>query len=396
MSAAAPQARRPPAPLSHTGTSAPSADPKARTRTHARAQASPPKPPGVKDVARLAGVSVGTVSNVLNAHSSVTPETREKVEQAVRELGYVRNPAARALRSGVSPMVGVAVLDIANPFFTEAAAGMERRLGRDGCVMLLSSTHADAEEEASLLRTLEGQGVRGILLTPTDSDLSVAQEIVERGTPVILFDSTATPAQMSSISVDDHAGAVLAVKHLLDLGHRHLAFLNGPRRVRQARDRAAGVAHACEEAAHDVDLQVVELPDFTAVEGRRATEALLAGAGLGARRRSAPPSPPASPSPPLRATFPTAIFCANDLIAFGALIALRDAGIRVPQDVSLVGFDDITIAAQTSVPLTTVRQPMAELGWAAADMLLNPSSGVRHEKFFPELVVRASTGEPRP
>lgn len=324
----------------------------------------------------------------------MTPETRERVELAVAELGYIRNPAARALRSGISPMVGVAVLDISNPFFMEAASGMERRLGAEGCVMLLSSTHADTAEEASLLRTLEGQGVRGILLTPTDSDLAVAREIVDRGTPVILFDSTATPPEMSSISVDDHAGAVLAINHLLRLGHRHIAFLNGPGHVRQARDRSAGVKDALGRADHPVELEIIELREFTAAEGRRALTDMLAHAGVNTSPLEAGRMAPRSLPPKLSSGFPTALFCANDLIAFGALTALRDSGIRIPQDVSLVGFDDIAVAAQMSVPLTTVRQPMDELGWAAADMLLGTDPQVRHEKFFPELVVRDSTSEP--
>jgi Transcriptional regulators len=291
-------------------------------------------------------------------------------------------------------MVGVAVLDISNPFFMEAAAGMERRLGEGGCVMLLSSTHADTDEEASLLRTLEGQGVRGILLTPTDSNLSVALEVVGRGTPIILFDSTAAPPEMSSISIDDHAGAVLAINHLLELGHHRIAFLNGPRRVRQARDRAAGVDHALHGSTHPVSLDVIELKEFTASAGRRAVTDMLVRAGVPAPRPGGGGAMALTSPPKLPSSFPTALFCANDLIAFGALTALRDSGIRVPDDISLVGFDDIPIAAQTSVPLTTVRQPMDELGWAAADMLLSPGPQVRHEKFFPELVVRASTREP--
>ncbi len=355
-----------------------------------------PKAPSVKDVARLAEVSVGTVSNVLNGRSSVRPDIRERVEMAIADLSYVPNPTAQALRTGISPLVGVAVLDLANPFFMEAATGMERRLYQDGCIMALSSTHSDVEEEARLLRALAGQGVRGILLTPTDSSLEVALEVVSRGVPVVLFDSPATPKEMSSICVDDRAGAALAAQHLLSLGHRHIALLNGPRRVRQARDRLAGVEKAMEEVGRRKDLTVYEFDAFTAEAGRSGVRAMLAGAGVLVPGGAAdPPAAHALIPPTLPPAFPTAFLCTNDLIAFGAMTALRDAGVRVPEDVSLIGFDDVPVASQMSVPLTTIRQPMAELGWASADILLRNPDNVQHQRFYPELVTRSSTAGPR-
>lgn len=345
--------------------------------------------PSVKEVARAAGVSVGTVSNVLNRPEQVTEDMRKRVESAVEELGYVRNSAAQVLRTGVSPLVGVAVLDITNPFFTGAAAGMERRLSQEGCIMVLASTHSDEQVEANLLRGLSGQGVRGVLLTATDPELVTAREIVEKGTPVVLFDSPNAPDDMASVFVDDIVGATQAVKHLLELGHRHIAFLNGPSRTRQARDRLSGVEKAIAPYS-DVRLDVHETADFTAEAGRTAVGALLAGSEPG----KIPPG------------FATAIFCANDMLAFGAMTALRDAGILVPSQVSLVGFDDSAIAEQFSVPLTTIRQPMAELGWAAADLLLAdaregntgeeaPARAPQHLRFEPELIVRKSTAPPR-
>lgn len=357
----------------------------------------PVKAPSVKDVARLADVSVGTVSNVLNGRDSVRPAIRARVEAAIDELGFVPNPTAQALRTGMRPLVGVAVLDIANPFFMEAAAGVERRLDQDGCVMALSSTRSDTEEEARVLRTLAGQGVRGILLTPTDPELAVAHEVVARGTQVVLFDYPGAPQDMSSVSVDDRAGARLAVSHLLDLGHRTIGFLNGPHHVRQARDRAAGAHQAVDAFEQPVSLRMVELDAFTAEAGRNGMRALLTGAHVraftgtnGLDATGAPLSPPTLPR-----DFPTAFFCANDLIAFGVMTALRDSGVRIPQDVSLIGFDDISVASQMSVPLTTVRQPMAELGWAAADLLLGEDREIQHQSFYPDLVVRHSTGAPR-
>ncbi|QPK81252.1 LacI family DNA-binding transcriptional regulator [Schaalia sp. ZJ405] len=374
----------------------------------ASSRSSSAKAPSVKDVALTAGVSVGTVSNVINGRGTVGQDVRQRVNDAIRTLGYVPNPTAQALRRGVSPLVGVAVFDLTNPFFMEAAAGMERRLHEAGCVMSLASTHADPQSEATLLRALAGQAVRGILLTPADSDLEVAHELVRRGLPVVLFDSPDTPADMSAISIDDRAGATLAIEHLLGLGHRRIVFLNGPSNVRQARQRLLGV----EDAVHhwtkrlngsgeeSVSLEVLEAEDFTARASRACMYDLL-------EKHTIPLIDPNSPSAqtetssrqdPLPADFPTAIFCANDLLAFGAISVLKEAHIRIPADVSIVGFDDIALAAQLSVPLTTVRQPMEELGEEAADLLLRAAtdreSPVVHRKFFPHLVVRKSTAPP--
>ncbi|MCI1896474.1 MAG: LacI family transcriptional regulator [Ancrocorticia sp.] len=344
---------------------------------------------GVKDVAREAGVSVGTVSNVLNRPDQVSPEARERVKSAVRKLGYVRNPHAQALRTGVSPLVGVAVLDLLNPFFMEAADGMERRLAEDACIMALTSTHSDPEIESHVLRVLSGQGVRGILLTPTDGAMKEVRKTVARGTRVVLFDTTATPKDVSSVSVDDKRGARLAIEHLLGLGHTRIAFFNGPDRVRQARDRQAGVEQAVGlKAGESVKggrarsaLDVVHLDSFTAEDGRLAAEVMLENA------RQADGTID-------RMQLPTAIFCANDQIALGVTQVLQDHRVRIPRDVSVVGFDDTEVASQLSTPLTTVRQPMEELGWAAADILLSDSDEVIHRRFAPELVVRESTAPP--
>lgn len=365
------------------------------------------KAPGVKDVAALAGVSVGSVSNVINGRGTVRDDVRQRVEDAIAALGYVPNPTAQALRKGISPLVGVTVFDLTNPFFMEAAAGMEQRLREDGCVMSLASTNSDINTEATVLRALAGQAVRGILLTPADSDLDVAHELVKRGVPIVLFDSPDTPDDMSAISIDDRAGASLAIEHLLSLGHRRLLFVNGPSSVRQSRQRLLGVQDAIHQwrSRPDYDaesspivLDVAEVTDYTAEAGRAHMRAILADAGVNAADPRNSDAAPASPPPAsLPADFPTAVFCANDLLAFGVMSTLRDARISIPRDISLVGFDDIALAAQMPIPLTTIRQPMRELGREAADLLLASSSreaSIVHRKFYPNLVVRQSTDSP--
>lgn len=330
--------------------------------------------PGIKDVAARAGVSVGTVSNVLNDLPTVTPELSARVNSAIDELGYVRNAAAKTLRSGVAPAVGVIVLDITNPFFMEAARGMAERMSESGCFMLLSSAQASINREEELLHIFESHAVRGILFSPSGTRFDAAEDIVARGTPVVLFDSTAAPETMSSVSVDDATGAAIAIRHLLGLGHRRIAFLNGPSSTQQAQNRQSGVAAAIAEApGGSATVTVHELAGFTITEGQRGmTEILDAGAPL-----------------------PTAVFCANDLIATGASLTIHERGLSIPGDISIMGFDDIPLAAQLSIPLSTVRQPMFELGWRAADLLLNDTQEIVHQSFAPELRARESTAAPR-
>lgn len=352
--------------------------------TTASSPSVPRKAPGVKDVAALAGVSVGSVSNVINRRDSVRPDVRERVEAAIAKLGYKPNPTAQALRRGTSPLVGVAVFDLTNPFFMEAAAAMERVLSREGYIMTLSSTHASVQEERDLLEALGRQAVRGVLLTPADSTHEAATRLVEEGTPVVLFDAADAPEGLPSVSIDDRAGAALAIEHLLALGHERICFLNGPADMRQSVQRLAGVRDAIEHWQHltgsdSVQLSVYNAQAYTAQAGYAATENAVTEARAASNGAN-----------------PTAVFCANDLLAVGVMSALRGAGISIPNDVSVIGFDDIPLAAQMPVPLTTIRQPMDELGAAAAELLLSgPDAPTQHQTFSPVLTIRESTARPR-
>ena len=341
--------------------------------TPASSPSTPRKAPGVKDVAALAGVSVGSVSNVINRRERVLPDVRERVEAAIAQLGYKPNPTAQALRRGTSPLVGVAVFDLTNPFFMEAAAAMERVLSREGYIMTLSSTHASVREERDLLEALGRQAVRGVLLTPADSSHEAATRLVEEGTPVVLFDAAEAPA-----------GAALAIEHLLALGHERICFLNGPADMRQSVQRLAGVRDAVEHwqrltGSDSIQLTVYNAQAYTAQAGYAATEEAIAKARAASDGSD-----------------PTAVFCANDLLAVGVMSALRVAGISIPGDVSVIGFDDIPLAAQMPVPLTTIRQPMDELGEAAAELLLSGADApTQHQTFSPVLTIRESTARPR-
>ena len=322
----------------------------------------------ITDVARKAGVAVGTVSNVLNRPERVAPATRERVQAAITELRFLRNASARRLRAGSIPTIGAVVLDITNPFFVEVARGVEDRLAADDYTLMLASSDGDPEREARYLRLFESHGVAGVLVTPSGDDLSAVLEARDRGVDVVLLD--ATSPSLPSVGVDDVRGAALAVEHLLALGHRRIGFVNGPHTLRQAADRRTGALAALTAAGlpEDALVEVCVQPDATGGE-----------AGLDALMDAPGPRP-------------TAVLCINDLAAIGALRALRRRGLVVPDDVALVGYDDVLVAAELLVPLTSVRQPTHALGWRAADLLLSPPPGGPQRVLFdPELVVRAST-----
>ncbi len=323
----------------------------------------------VKDVAELAGVSVGTVSNVLNRPESVTERTREKVEAAMAELRFLRNASARQLRAGVSTTVGAVLVDLGNPFYTEIARGIEDRLAMDGHTLMLCSSDEDADREAYFLRQFAEQGVCGLLVTPMSNTTERLAEFTAFGIPSVLID--ATSPTLPAVSVDHVSGGRQAIAHLLDKGHRRILFLTADRRMQQARHRLRGAAEAVTAAGLEPDevLQVSSLPVLNATEGESAMLAALDGAG------------PA----------PTAVFCINDLVALGVLRALRSRGLSVPRDVAIVGYDDLYWAGELGTPLSSVRQPMRQLGWAAADLLLNRVEGAPNTMFEPELVVRASS-----
>lgn len=327
----------------------------------------------ITDVARHAGVSVGTVSNVLNRPEQVTERTRAKVLAAIEDLSFVRNASARQLREGRIRTVGAIVLDIANPFFTEVVRGAEDRLAQDDYALMLGSSDEEPARETRFIRLFEEHGVHGLLVTPTHGTVEKLLRLHERGTRVVLLDFTSPFPELGSVAVDDVTGAAMATRHLLDQGHERIAFLNGPMSITQCADRRDGVLLALHEAGKDPAHALVEIDvdALNAENGAAGAKQLLGRQG----------------------SHPTALFCVNDFTALGALRVLREHGIRVPQDIAMVGYDDVSFAGELSTPLTSVRQPKHELGWRAADLLLDGSEPQRIQ-FQPELVVRASSITP--
>jgi LacI family transcriptional regulator len=329
----------------------------------------------VKQVAERAGVSLGTVSNVLNRPERVGDATRQRVLRAIDELGFVRNEAARQLRAGRSRTIGLVVLDVGNPFFTDIAAGAEEAAARVGLSLILCNSGDNSTREAHYLALLEEQRAFGVLLSPVDGARTRITALRKRGTPTVLVDRRASGA-MCSVSVDDVVGGGLAVSHLAGLGHRRIAFVGGPLGLKQVSDRLGGARQALAEAGlKETALTVFETGALTVAHGRAAGERI---ARLPSRRR------------------PTAVFCANDLLALGVLQEMTTQRLVVPDDIAIVGYDDIEFAAAAAVPLTSVRQPRAQLGEAATQLLVEEVTAAdrhRHRQvvFEPDLVIRAST-----
>jgi LacI family transcriptional regulator len=319
---------------------------------------------GMKEVAQAAGVSVGTVSNVLNKPDIVSPDRRSRVEAAIAELGYVRNDAARMLKLGRSRTVGAIVLDVANPFYTDLLGGMEAAAEDAGLAVIMGSSGNRASRERVHLSQFEEQRVRGVLLTSVGTDDDQVASVIERGTPVVLVESESRIPGASTVSVDDTAGGALAVRHLVENGRERIAMVFARLDLHQVRDRIDGA-------------QKIEADDLAVLAGRRVGEDLV--------RRSA-------------SDRPDAVFCVNDLLAVGAMQAfVFEARIAVPEDIALIGYDDIAFARSTVVPLTSIAQPADLMGRTALELLetrisSGPEAEDQHVRFTPRLVVRESSG----
>lgn len=327
----------------------------------------------LRDVAKAAKVSVGTVSNVLNRPEVVAPETLARVQGTIKDLGFVPNGFARHLRFGNSRTLGLIVPDVANPFFTEVARGVEDAASKRDYAVFLCNSDESATKEDRYINILIEQQVRGVLITPTDVKSDRLDAMRERGIAVTLVDREIKGRKQCSVSVDDIHGGQLGIEYLTGLGHTEIAWVCGPDSIPQVADRGAGVAKAAKFAGATVETIRVSLMNTT--QGEEAAKKILA-----------------------LKTIPTAIFCANDLLALGVMRTLRENKLRIPEQVSVLGYDDIEFAASAAVPLSSISQPAYQMGVTAADLLLNECEEAEtHEhqqiRFQPQLVERASTGK---
>jgi len=326
-------------------------------------------PVTVQQVARAAGVSPATVSRILSGRKRVSPETREAVERAIAQLKFEPNVLAQSLKRGSSRTVGVLTQDVGSPFFSELLRGIESALEGTGYESLIASGHWKAADEVQRARRLIARRVDGVVVLTgplTDAQLLPLSEQV----PIVSTSSRLRSPRAVGLMLDNEAGGYLATRHLLDLGHHRIAHIVGRRDHPDAEERLAGYRRALQEAGLPIDERLILEGDYTEASGVLALNRLLhSGAPF------------------------TAIFAANDQTAYGVRLALYRLNIRVPDDVSLVGFDDLPGSLYTTPPLTTVRQPLFEVGRMAAQAMLQLLEGKPVELSAPplQLVVRETT-----
>ncbi|GAA1950741.1 LacI family DNA-binding transcriptional regulator [Microbacterium aquimaris] len=324
----------------------------------------------IRDVARAAGVSVGTVSNVLNGRATVKPELVARVHAAMRDLEYVPNSHARQLSSGASKTLGLLVLSNYDSFFNALAEVAEDAAEKAGFSVLLGGSSQRAERESRYLDLFESQRVGGIMLAPIDGVTARMRSIQAGGTPIVLLGVPDAEPDFSVVQSDAEHGGYVAVRHLIEQGRRDILVAGGP--IHQVRGRVDGATRAVAESP-GVRMDYLSTVTLTIDEGRR----------VGARILATPPD-----------RRPDAIFAANDLLAIGLMHEItREGAIRIPEDLSLIGHDDIEFAATAQVPLTTVRQPVELMAQAAVDLTvaeIAAGPGVEHARrvYSPELVVR--------
>ncbi|MFJ4223074.1 LacI family DNA-binding transcriptional regulator [Microbacterium sp. NPDC089695] len=329
-------------------------------------------PASVKDVAALAGVSSSTVSNYLNHPHVLGAASAERVRAAIAELGYVPNESARQLRAGSSTTLALVLLDAWIPYFQELSRGVEDVAREEGWSLFFSNSNRDDDIERGNIDMFEAHRVQGIVIYPLGDVVPRLEQLADRGIRSVVIGPIRDSAKVGSVLFDDRGGGRLAGEHLLALGRRRIRFLGAPS-VSQSNDRLAGLRDAVEGSVATVEVD--EVAHLITEDGLEAGARIVA---LPASER------------------PDAVFAANDLVAIGVLTQLVRHGIRVPEDIALVGFDDVAQAHQSIVPLTTVRQPGYEIGRAAGAALLrqlaDPDAPLpAPTPFAAELVVREST-----
>jgi LacI family transcriptional regulator len=330
----------------------------------------------IKEVALKAGVSLGTVSNAINRPEILAPATLKRVQKAISELGFVPNASARTLRAGKTRVLGLVVPDISNPFFTELAKGASDAALAAGYVVILCNTDESSEKEDQFLDVLSSQNVQGILITPAREKKKSLKTFTDRGIAISLVDREAEGQEVCSVAVDDAMGGSLALNHLWEQGHREILLLTGAANIPQVALRDSGIkaAIAMKRREDRPNLKILRVDQMSASAASLAIDKYLRETGLNW----------------------TAIICGNDLLALGAIRSLRAHGYETPQDVSIVGYDDIDFASSATVPLTSIAQPKYQLGFAAAELVIDectkPSAHV-HQRiaFQPQLIIRGST-----
>ncbi|MBD8493018.1 substrate-binding domain-containing protein [Pseudomonas syringae] len=327
----------------------------------------------IKDVAALAGISYTTVSHVLNKTRPVSDAVRLKVEAAIVQLDYVPSAVARSLKAQATATIGLLIPNGTNPYFAELARGIEDHCERNGFCVILCNSDDNPQKQRSYLRVLLEKRVDGLIVSSVDGDAGMAGGLSAVRTPLVIVDRELEGVEADLVQIDHEHGAWLATRHLIDLGHRQIACIAGPRHTVVTQLRLQGYRRALQEAGLQARDDWALHSDFTSPAGYEVAARLLQGER------------------------PTAIFAGNDMIGIGVLRAAAEQGIRVPQALSVIGFDDIQLSRYVYPALTTVGQSIMQLGETAAAMLLrriaNPALPVEKLRVEPCVVVRESTSK---
>jgi LacI family transcriptional regulator len=325
----------------------------------------------VKDVAKAAGVSVASVSRALNGHKNMSEQTRERILECATRMRYMPNGAARSLITRRTHTIGAVLPDLHGEFFSELIRGMDSAARARGLHLLVSSSHGSASEAGEVLRALRGR-VDGLLIMSPHADADMLADNLPVGLPTVLMNTRVAGGAYRSISIDNYGGASMMVRHLFERGYRRIALIAGPQNNFDADERLRGYRDTLAELAPEQS-EIVLPGDFSEESGYRAGKAILAGDYL-----------------------PQAIFAANDMMAIGCLYALVEQDVNVPDDVALVGFDDIPIARYVAPPLSTVRVRIADLGRSALEDLAaqieQPDATASPSTLGCEIVIRKSSG----
>ncbi len=331
-------------------------------------------PVSIKDIARLAGVSHSTVSRALRKSPLISSETSERVQQIAAREGYTPSALARGLVTNRSEAIGVVVTSIADPFNGEVVAGIEEVANRHNYTVLLATSQAEPDREVSVVRSFQARRVDGILVASSRVGALHTPLLAELQIPIVLLNNQHPSIFVHSVSCDNRAGMYLAARHLIDLGHRKIAYLGDAHGLHSDSERFEGYQKAMSEAGCPIEQRLVVRADGKIAGARLASQQIL-----------------------LRSR-PSAICCYNDMSAIGVLAEAAGANLKVPEDLSITGFDDIFCAPYLRSPLTTVRQPMKELGRQAMEMMLALLRGEETERAVlikGDLIVRGSTARPK-
>ncbi len=331
----------------------------------------------IQDVARACGVAPSTVSNALSGKAHVREETRNRVVEIAQQMGYRPSAIARSLRMQRTWSIGLLIADITNPFFPEVVRGVEDVVAAEQCNLILCNTDYQPEKQARYLQVLLDKQVDGLILASQSSDSQDVVQLHNDGVPFVLVNRRHHLVTADYVGLDNQKSIALVLDHLVALGHRHFAYVAGPPDSAAAEERYESFLMALKDRDLPLEPTMVMDGDYSMAAGHRAALKL---AGL--------------PTPP------TAVICTNDLMALGAIDGFMEQGWRVPEDMSVVGFDDISMSSLRSIGLTTIHQPKREMGAAAAKLLLKRIKARRppptqEANLEPELIVRRTTAPPR-